>query len=540
MRFILLQLLLFTCLNAFSQSMAIDSLLNVLEYEIKNAKGHEKKKEVRLNVLKSQKLTTETPEDLYRINTLIYKEYIYYQFDSVLKYLDENIQLANELNRYNLIIESNLYMIRNLCLNGRGAEALDFLNRLDRTKMPDHLLTKYHIAHYNIYLRILENKFNETNILKYQKLKSLYFDSISNSLAGNENYNSILEHAYLQSGEYQKALEYNNLMLKNINPESKDYALIYYYRASNYKDQNKIEEAKVLYTISAIANIRNAEKNNASLSELAIILFEEGKIEQANRYINFAMSDALFFNSSYRFVNISTILPLINEAYRLESNKQKRNLKVFGIVSGTLALLLLLAGFFIVKQLIILSKARNEIKQNNLSLKELNEQLINSNSNLKESNLVKEKYIANFLKICSDNIDKLDRFRKTVNKSILNKKIAELLESTKSMKMIDKEVAEFYNNFDKTFLSIYPNFIQKLNDLLIPEEAIEIKKGELLNTELRIFALIRLGINDSTQIAELLRYSKHTIYNYRVKVRNKAKQNREELEDRIMEIGARL
>ncbi len=128
--------------------------------------------------------------------------------------------------------------------------------------------------------------------------------------------------------------------------------------------------------------------------------------------------------------------------------------------------------------------------------------------------------------------------KRLVNKSILNQKADELLKKTKSRKMIDKEVKEFYHNFDETFLSIYPNFVEKLNALLLPEEAIELKKDELLNTELRVYALIRLGINDSVQIAELLRYSKHTIFNYRVKVRNKAKGNRDELENKVMDIGA--
>lgn len=191
-----------------------------------------------------------------------------------------------------------------------------------------------------------------------------------------------------------------------------------------------------------------------------------------------------------------------------------------------------------------LSRARNELqvainqlKDLNNNLHEANAKLSNLNNELFESNHVKEQYIANFLRICSNYIDKLDSYKKKVHKQIAARKVSELFESTKSNQLIEDELKEFYKNFDDTFLSIYPAFVKKVNALLQPDEQIILKKGELLNTELRIFALIRLGISDSSKIAKLLRYSNSTIYNYRVKVKNKAAVERDDFENYIMKIS---
>ena len=191
-----------------------------------------------------------------------------------------------------------------------------------------------------------------------------------------------------------------------------------------------------------------------------------------------------------------------------------------------------------------LSQTRAELQDANKRLKDLNHNLhyanneLNSlNQELFESNHVKEQYIANFLGICSNYIDKLDKYRKMVNKQIIAKKVKELFESTKSTQLIENEIGEYYKNFDNTFLSIYPGFVKELNELLHEKERIKLKNGELLTTELRIFALIRLGISDSSTIAKLLRYSVNTIYNYRVKIKNKAAVDRDDFENYVKKIG---
>jgi hypothetical protein len=277
---------------------------------------------------------------------------------------------------------------------------------------------------------------------------------------------------------------------------------------------------------------------------LALYLFENNEIDRAYEYINFSLEDAKFFNTRLRLAQISNILPLINTSYQIKSENQKAKLQHYLEAISILSLLLIFTLAYIYKQILTLSKARNELQKANsqltnlnLDLKKVINQLEELNIKLSESNHIKEQYIGLFLSICSSYIDKMDILRKYVNKQLSIGKGAELYETTKSKKIIEEELKEFYDNFDNTFLHLFPNFVEEINSLLLEEETINIKKGELLNTELRIFALIRLGITDSSKIAAFLRYSVNTIYNYRVKIKNKSSVPRDDFENSVMRIG---
>ena len=209
----------------------------------------------------------------------------------------------------------------------------------------------------------------------------------------------------------------------------------------------------------------------------------------------------------------------------------------------TLLVLLIVALGYIYRQMKKLADARNHLQQANEQLNGLNEELRQMNSclsstniELSESNQIKEEYIARFIKLCSTYINRLDAYRRMVNKKVSAGQIAELLKITRSQDALDEELEELYANFDTAFLHLFPDFVKKFNDLLQDNERIVLKKDELLNTELRIFALIRLGIEDSSQIAEFLRYSVNTIYNYRAKVKNKTRGSREDFEDLVRKI----
>jgi DNA-binding CsgD family transcriptional regulator len=180
-----------------------------------------------------------------------------------------------------------------------------------------------------------------------------------------------------------------------------------------------------------------------------------------------------------------------------------------------------------------LQEANTNLKQLNDELQVVNEQLQVVNTDLSESNHIKEEYIGHFIKLCSTYIDKMDGFRRMVNKKLTGGQMVELLDITRSHEMMDNEIEELYTNFDKAFLRIFPHFVEKVNELLVDDEKIVLKGNELLNAELRILALIRLGISNSSQIADFLRYSVNTIYNYRAKVKNRA-VSREEFEDLLV------
>lgn len=224
--------------------------------------------------------------------------------------------------------------------------------------------------------------------------------------------------------------------------------------------------------------------------------------------------------------------------------KQKSELKRFLIFTSILVLCLVVAVIYVYKQMKRVSRIRKELYRANVKLIDMNEDMTNTNSQLNDVNLqlseanhIKEEYIAHFFDLCSTYVGKLEDYRKSLNKKAANNQLDELFKMLKSTTIVDNELEELYKQFDNIFLNLYPGFVEGFNSLLIKEEQVQLKPGELLNTELRIFALIRLGITDSVKIAGFLRYSLSTIYNYRTKARNKAAVSRDEFENQVMKIG---
>jgi len=244
------------------------------------------------------------------------------------------------------------------------------------------------------------------------------------------------------------------------------------------------------------------------------------------------------------------VFPIINADYQKKLSKQQRQLKLSFLSVSLLSLLLVVALVYMYVQVKRVVRIRKDLYRTNLKLNELNESLRQSNEQLlnvneemtkvnkelTETNLVKETYLGKFIDLCSIYIDKMDSYRRNLNRIATSRKLEELFAALKSTKYIDNELSIFYNNFDESFLKIYPTFVEDFNALFPEEERQTPKSGELLNTELRIFALMRLGISDSTKIALFLRHSITTVYTYRSKLKNKS-LSREHLEEQVMKIG---
>lgn len=296
--------------------------------------------------------------------------------------------------------------------------------------------------------------------------------------------------------------------------------------------------------ISSIADLQASVREYVSLRQLAVLLFQEGDIENAHEFLQIAMDDAQKCNARLRILEINDIFPIVNAAFVKKIQEQKMQQRVSIEIISLLVLFLLAAIWRIWKQLKKTSEAHRETKEANNQLKRLNAELVDFNKRLTEANhaiaensKIKEEYIAQFMDQCSLYIEKIDAYRKSLNKLLSAGKIDDLKKVLKSTDLMDDELKAFYRNFDATFLKLFPTFVTDFNKLLISEGQIVLKKEGQLNTELRVFALIRLGITDSVKIAQFLRYSVTTIYNYRTKTRNKALGNRNELEKRVMEIG---
>lgn len=486
-----------------------------------------------------------TPQERFAINGRLVSEYIPYRFSSAVNHLEENIRLAEIMGNVSQLYKTELQLAELLSSSGNYAEAADVQAMVNRKLLPDALLNQYYYGKVWLNFRL---KFYSAHLAtrnKYDRLYTAYADSLTARLKpGTEEYLNIVEMRYRDNGDYLKNREANQQRLAMAAPGKKPYSSITFFLAQSYLPQNNIKEYKKYLVLSAISDIQSATHDCASLTALAVQLFKEGDIARAHRYINIAFEDASFYNSRLRLQSVSSVLPLITKTYDDAILKEKQKLKTTVIIISVLSVILLCLLFYIGKQYRNLKIARQNLQRANNNLSQLNQELQSANAELKnlyaeiaDTNRVKEYYIGTLLNFCSDYLDKLDVYRKTVNKMIVAKQVAELLDKTKSAQLVEEEIERFYKNFDSIFLHIYPDFVEKLNGLLLPGEQIQLKKGELLNTELRVFALIRLGITDSAGIARLLRYSVNTIYNYRVKTKNKA-ISRDDFEDSVIKIGA--
>ncbi len=511
----------------------LDSLLNKLDKTIQESKSYVEIRERRISKLKKGlNKKTLSPEQEYFINKQLYTEYRIFICDSALHYLNKNLDIAESVHNKKWMNETKLFLSHLLSSSGMYRESTDILSSINKKQLTKDLIPEYYRCSEHLYHEMYLYSHDQRLSEKYFDMFKAYQDTLLTvSLPSTEIYLAIKEQTVLEERNFDEARKTNSIRMSKAAFGTPEYALITFQRSLIDREEGKTEDQKKELIFSAMSDVKAAIKDNVSLCILATLLYQDGDIDRAYKYIKFSLEDANFYNARMRNIQISNTLPIIEKSYQVKSDKQKNDLRISLILISALSLLLIGTLGYIYKQMRKLAKARNELRS-------INSQLNALNNELAEANHIKEEYIGLFLGICSTYIDKLESYRRMVNKKITSGQIAELLNITKSAELTENELKEFYNNFDNTFLHLYPKFVEEFNALLVKEERIILKKSELLNTELRIFALIRLGIDDSSKIANLLRYSVNTIYNYRAKVKNKALGSREDFESLVMKIGA--
>ena len=539
-------LLFFSCYSAFAGE-SLDSLLNVLDKTIKEADTYVQIKENKLHELKKEaRKTPPVSVERYHLNNDIYLEYKAYSSDSALHYLNENMLLARQLNDKERELKIQLELSYLLSSIGMYMEAADILNSIDRQTLPSSLLGYYYTCYEHVYFEAgAAQPRYKMFASRYAKLSHAYRDSMQVTLdPSSATYLWLRETQLREAGKYDEALEFSHRRLAEASFGTPQYALVAYQRFRLFESMGKKDEHLYYLVLSAISDVRSAIKEQSSLMVLAQELNRKGDLKRAYDYINFSWEISQFYKTRLRsWMNI-TPLSMINGNYQDIIKQQNRELLIYIACVALLALLLVIALIYIYRQMKALSIAKKGLQEVNERLFSLNEELEEVNRHLRstnlelsESNLIKEAYIARFFKLCSVYVDRLQAYRKLVNKKLQRGQVAELLKMTHlSNDIVTVEVQELYANFDSAFLHLFPNFVESLNALLLPDEQIVLKPDELLNTELRIFALIRLGIKDSSQIAELLHYSVNTIYNYRSRVKTKARVSRDDFEDLVAKI----
>lgn len=523
----------------------LDSLLIVLDKVVEQSSQYENVKKQRIGLIEEGLANRELSQEEYHINSQLFSEYESYICDSARHYVNRNIEIAKSLGRQDWLDESLLKKAHILATSGLYAEGVELLESVDKHNLSDKLLVDYYMAFENIYLYHAEYAQDDEYLPEYLKRMNAYRDSILQIVTeGTYQYMITWGPVLVDRNQKKEAEELLNNYLSQVAPDTREYAIVTSILAFICQYNDRPELRKVYLAQSAIADIRGVVKENNSIRELAEILYEEADIERANNYMKKSMADASFYNARLRNVQASKMLPVIDHSYQLEKEMQRRKLQAFLWVISILSLFLILTIAYIVSQMKKLAKARSEVVCANTELQKLNAHLVEANrqqqqmnDSLTESNCVKEEYIGRFLGLCSAYIDKLETYRRMLNKKAASGKVEELYQTLKSSQFIDDELKEFYQNFDSSFLNIYPDFVECFNRLLPESEVIIPKQGELLTTELRIFALIRLGISDSSKIASFLRYSITTIYTYRSKLKNRSLY-RNDFEERVMRIGS--
>lgn len=517
------------------------------------------------SALKEQKIAgikdllnrTMLPKERFGIQKNVFNHYIHYQLDSALIYAKQMLDVSEAA-----LLSQPAYK----------AEALLHIARVYT-----------HTGKYNECAEILENEIFSTNILA-DSIMELYFgvqlalnrglyeikheresahtgiqssiDSLDRYIPLQSIYHAInLSHKYRAEYDYAKALSIL-LDARSKAVSEEEIGSVNYYTALLYSLMGDTEQAKKFYILSAITEMQVVgRKVYASLWELAVLLYDEGDVERAHRYVEISLQDAVY-SGSYRFIlKIQQILPRVAQAYNAKITQEKDKVTKGVFMIGGLLVVMVVLVLFVMWQNKKLFKARKETNRANGELldvnsrlnsigKELhlrnaelqlaNSQLLFLNKELVEMNRVKETYLSKFIDLCAEYIDKLDVYRMNLNRLMKSKDVDKLWNELKSTKYVEEEFRRFLSNFDETFLKVYPSFVDEFNKLFPLGEKQELKGDELLNTELRIFALIRLGITDSNKIAKFLRCSITTVYTYRSKVKNKSLCP-DEFEDRIME-----
>ncbi len=537
--------LFFICsIQTVFSSSSLDSLVNHLENTMTKRAIYDEIKEKRIQALIQKASINNEIKEVFYINNIIIEEYQFYNFDKALNYIEKNIEIAENQQEISLIDKTKLKLGKLLLDSGRYKESIDALNEISRKRLPEKLINEYYIAYKEGYSGLSYNTTVKKSKERYSLLYNAYQDSLYSRLNPNSEESLRLKEKQLRDGrKLDLALEINSKRLKNAFIGMRSYSLITFERSLLYELQNDLINQKKYLILSAISDIQASVKDNASMGELAKIMFRENDIDRAYKYINFSFDDASFYNSQLRYVNIANSLPMITNAYEIKSTAQKNKLKNYLLFISILAVILFASIYLVYQQVKKLSVARNKLKLVNDELKTVNEKLNTSNDDLKklygelsESDRIKENYIGTFLNLYSEYISKLDVYRKLVRKYVKANQMNSLLELSKSKQLIDEELEIFNKNFDNSFLHIYPDFLKSINKLLQPEKQIILNNSTKLTTELRILALIKLGITSSSRISKILRYSVNTIYNYRANIKSASieKENFEEMVKKIM------
>lgn len=541
MRKLLLVLFCGLCLSAGAHQRMLDSIYRQLDEAIGLSATYVAEKQKAISGLRRRLAAAGSDGERYVLSRQLYDEYMPYVTDSAIVYVQLAAELAERMGRPSTAGECRALLALQCSNSGMFDEAQAVLRMVDPARLDTAALGRYYEAYHHVYGELAFYSRVPDMKRLYEQRAAEYGERMLAVLPPESDASIVeRERALLNAGRLRESMALNDAWLRQVEPGSHRFALTALYRYLEYKAAGDTVMMMRWIAESALADVRNAVMNQGSMWEIANQLMLQGDNERAYRYVSFASDCANRFGSRVRNWQLSPLLTAVDRNWQLHNGRTTRQLRWMLAAISVLALLVVAMLLYVNRQRRKLADARDELHHSNVQLRDsneqlrqLNERLSGLNGQLSEANRVKEAYIGRFLRLCSLYIDKMDQMRKRVNKMLKNRDFEELQKLARSVEMKDRELDELYENFDSAFLQLFPHFVDDFNALLRPEERIVLSAKNRLNTSIRIFALIRLGIDDSSKIAEFLHYSVNTIYNYRARVKNGALDNREEFEQRV-------
>ena len=534
MKFKCFVIVYFSCVFLAHASEKKDSSFVQLDKVLEQKQTLVNEKWKRIEYLNQQLKDSEQKKELhfqYQICAKLFEEYKSFQYDSAFKYTNRMLKLAFQLADKSKINKARVNVSFVLLSSGMFKSALDTLTIIDSLALsvPDR------ITFYNVYARTYFDLSDFSQDLHYSQLYSgmgnqYLARAIQLSDKGSADYLFLKAWEYMRVRNIELAINTFQKLLHDYKLTEHQYAIVTSSLSFMYRLDYNQEKTKEYLIKAAIADVGGCVLETVALRDLAEILYKDNQHERAYRYIKIANDDAYAYGARFRQVQIAHLLPIIETAHMSELESNRRNLMIYSLFATCISLLILILYFFIYRNNRKLKLAKTSLQESHSDLQELNSKLLDANK-------IKEEYIGHFFKTISEYIDKIERFKTSVDRKISQQKPEQIRDIVNQINL-KSEREELYGSFDKIFLKIFPDFVTKFNAFFAKEDQYVIGENAPLPPELRIFALIRLGITDNEKIAQFLGYSVNTIYTYKTRIKNKAIIPNEKMELSVMEIKA--
>ena len=565
-----MQILILTitiCLSTISARADNTKLYKRLDSVIANRAEYEAKKEKRLHDIKNAINYVNNATDKLRIYERLINEYTPYKYDSAMVYVQKAINLAKQTNSSEYYTQYQILKARLLVYRGFYIEAKEILEKLEIPPTNRHINYLYNCSLSALYFNLNMSTKNTEYCQRYSTLFQDYIDKAIEYCPKKDAQYYYMKGVQLfySKGTIHDIITCFNKAMSLLKPDSRLYAMSAYVLSKTYDRSHQSEQQERYLLLAAISDIMASTNEYVALQEVALSLYKDkDNLRKANEYINISLMDADAYSNRLRRAELYANLHVIRSAYNKKLQEQGTWQNVAIICILVLIAIIVTTIVYVVRKNHLLKLKENELKtlteqlsadnkqhkKDNKALKDSNDELKDSNKALEDSNKAlqdsndelkgsndalkdsndefeytnaKRESMANaFIMLCYQYIERLKNQRKLVIRKIKTNQQNELLSTLSSSRQSAEESQNFFSQFDKIFLSLYPSFVKELNTLLLPEAQIQLKEDNELTPTLRVAALIRLGVTESAMIAGILSYSPQTIYNYRSTLKNSA------------------